>query len=289
MHLSNSQKKNIAQAHGKIILSGEYAVVFGFKGIAIPSNKRVNVTFTESQKNEPSTVTWKQKNVDDLWHTYTTNIARLLKEKSGVSGHFTIDCAIPLGKGMGSSTAIVIAMTKAALGEDCENIAQQIEDAMNPGNSGLDFAVIWNERPLVFQKGSEPVFIDLPKSLLQGMKLIDTGRPKETTPELVAWIEKKRISRAGFLPAEGGVPAEHDLPTEIDEAFAIIGSCTDRILAGENIKTVLRDHHRAQVALGVVPENVQKLIAEIERGGGAAKVLGAGARTGGGGMVLVLE
>jgi len=51
----------------------------------------------------------------------------------------------------------------------------------------------------------------------------------------------------------------------------------------------MREHHRAQVALGVVPESVQKLVEKIESSGGSAKIIGAGGRTGGGGMLLVLH
>jgi mevalonate kinase len=43
------------------------------------------------------------------------------------------------------------------------------------------------------------------------------------------------------------------------------------------------------VKLGVVPETVQKLIENIEKTGGVAKVIGAGGRTGGAGIVLALR
>lgn len=197
---------------------------------------------------------------------------------------------------MGSSTALVIAIAKSALGDDCEEIAREIEEKVNPGNSGLDFTVIWHEKPVLFRRGSKPTFIELPENLLAGMSLIDTGTPNETTPELVAWVKshyEKPLIGSG-KPARrssksaGGLPAVDD-QSNIQSAIETIGRCTDRILKGEPIKDILRDHHRAQVALGVVPEAVQKLIAEIEKKGGAAKVLGAGGRTGGGGMVMVVD
>ena len=49
---------------------------------------------------------------------------------------------------------------------------------------------------------------------------------------------------------------------------------------------IIRNHHSAQCALGVVPAPVQALITHIEELGGAAKVIGAGGRNGGAGMVL---
>ncbi|MBI2523739.1 hypothetical protein HYW11_00780, partial [Candidatus Peregrinibacteria bacterium] len=85
-------------------------------------------------------------------------------------------------------------------------------------------------------------------------------------------------------------PLSSSLPTgERTRALQTIGHCTERLIAGESPLIVFSDHHRAQVALGVVPELVQKLIADIEQTGGAAKVIGAGGRISGGGMVFALH
>ena len=73
------------------------------------------------------------------------------------------------------------------------------------------------------------------------------------------------------------------------EAIQSIGDCTERLLKGESLHAVMRDHHRAQTVLGIVPDSAQKIIAQIESEGGSAKVIGAGGRTGGGGMVLCLS
>jgi len=271
--------------HGKIILSGEYAVVFGYHGIAVPSKETLTIEF---HKGNESSTRW-----DHPAKKYAENVARLIEEKSGVKGLFFIEGDLPIGKGMGASTAIVIGCSRAALGENCESTARKIEDEVNPGNSGIDFAVIWRDEPVLFKKGDVPKTIDLPRNLLQDAELIDTGSPDQSTPELVAWVREcyDKESREESRSHSGKNEKNQSTilragPRNIREAIETIGACTDRILNGEDIKTVIRDHHRAQVTLGVVPGAVQKLIAEIERGGGAAKVLGAGSRTGGGGMVL---
>ena len=238
---------------GKIILSGEYAVVFGKQGIAVPSKERMTVTLGEA---------W---NVSSAWTDYASNILKLLKTNMET---LSIETDLPLGKGMGSSTTLVIAICRAILGPNCREKALEIENAVNSGHSGLDFAVIWNEAPTLFEKGKEPETIKLPKNLLDRARLIDTGAPNERTPELIAWVKSRQAELQPYIDA--------------------IGACTVRLLQGESLKTVMRDHHRAQVALGVVPAEAQKIIEDIERGGGAAKVIGAGGRTGGGGMVLAL-
>jgi len=254
-----------ASAPGKIILSGEYAVVFGYPGIAVPAPIGMRVAFEPSQQGK-MLLDW--KDAPQKWLEYLGAIAERCGELGAQKGKLSVVNQLPLGKGMGSSTALVIAVTRALLGQDCRAQALAVEDAVNPGNSGLDFAVIWEGKPVLFRKNTEPQPMNLPANLLENAMLIDTGTPNEATPELIAWVKERE--------------------QELLPHLKTIGECTERLAIGENLQNVLRKHHRAQVALGVVPEAVQELIAEIERAGGAGKVLGAGARTGGGGIVLAL-
>lgn len=270
--------KQTAVAHGKIILTGEYAVVFGHPGIAVPAPLAMQVTFEESNRKSPIekspiTLKWLGISGGEAWEDYARKIILHIEQQAAMSfrGTLTIRNQLPLKKGMGSSTALVIALTRVLLGKKKRAEALMIEDAMNPGHSGIDFAVIWEEKPIYFRKGQEPQIITLPSDLLRGALLVDTGTPNETTPELVAWVKERT-----------------DDP-RVKQALIAIGKCTERLRKGEDIRTVFRDHHRSQVALGVVPKPVQTLINEIERLGGAAKVLGAGGRTGGGGTVLALH
>ncbi len=264
--------KLTAVAHGKIILTGEYAVVFGHPGIAVPAPIAMQVTFEENPKSRALTLKWLGISGGEMWEDYARKIIlHLEQERSPFSGKLTIRNQLPLKKGMGSSTALIIALTRCLLGEGKRAEALAVEDAMNPGHSGIDFAVIWEEKPILFRKGSEPQVITLPKDILRGALLADTGTPNESTPELVAWVQ------------------EQSEDPRVKQALITIGKCTQRLKKGEDIRTVFRDHHRSQVALGVVPKPVQTLITEIMRLGGAAKVLGAGGRTGGGGTVLALH
>ncbi len=250
-------------ACGKIILSGEHAVVFGLPGVAIPVGLQTDVAWDDD--NSPLHIAF--ESASSRGAEYVQNIVELCEKYYGpVRGEIHIHNEIPLGKGMGSSTALVIALCRTILGPNCEKEARAIEDVVNPGNSGLDFAVIWHEKPILFAKGSptQDVDIVLPKDAM----LIDTGSPNEGTSELITWVKERQ--------------------TEIDAHLQTIAWCSQRLLAGDPFIAIVRDHHRAQVGLGVVPKAVQDCIAEIEEKGGAAKVLGAGAKTGGGGMVLVV-
>lgn len=257
-----------------MILSGEYAVVFGYPGIAVPTHAGVEVTLEETGVSPMEIVleglfegkAYPRKIVDLCIRTS----AGLRPAERGIStGTLRINNQIPVGRGMGSSTALTIAICRVLLGAENKTQAILVEDLINPGNSGLDFSVIWANRPVKFKKGLSPEPLHLDLTFLKNAKLIDTGKPGETTAELVAWMRER----------------EKEVKAHLD----MIGHCTERLLAGEDPMTVIRDHHRAQIALGVVPQAVQELIANIEKSGGAAKVLGAGARTGGGGMILVFQ
>ena len=262
-----------AFAPGKIILSGEYAVVFGYPGIAVPTQMGVEVTWEETGDTPLKIILEGMEEGEQ----YPRKIVDLCSSKGGrATGTLTIRNQIPVGRGMGSSTALVISICRCLLGEDTRAQALLVEDLINPGNSGLDFAVIWANRPVMFRKGSAPQPVKINLDFMKTAALIDTGKPGETTAALVVWMTSK-VSR------------EHVLSADTTAALKTIGRCTERLFAGENPLAVIRDHHRAQMTLGVVTAEAQKIIAEFEQKGGAAKVLGAGARTGGGGgMILTL-
>lgn len=256
-----------AFAPGKIILSGEYAVVFGEPGIAVPTHRGFSAKFTEDLRATSLVVHW--PDAHPLWREYIdTIVEKCLEREDHFFGTLELSCTLPLGKGMGSSTAAIVAVCRALLGADCEQTALDIEDALNPGHSGIDFATIWRNAPVEFQKGEDNKTLRLEYDILKNAILIDTGTPDEATPELVSWMREKQ--------------------QEIEGAIRSIGKCTQRLIAGESPVTVLRDHHQAQVTMGIVPKEIQTMIAKIEHVGGAAKVIGAGGRTGGAGMVVAI-
>lgn len=251
-------------APGKIILSGEYAMLFGEPGIALPWKKGITATFDVSQAASLNIV-WKGNGNPKICIPYIQKIVNLIDPK--ITGTLIISSDMPIGKGMGSSTAMVIAVTRALLGPDCKIQALTIEDQINPGHSGMDFAVIWENEPIIFTRGSAPNKF-LSNFQMQDMYLIDTGMPDQTTPELVAWVKGRS--------------------EQLKPIFQEIGNCTKSLLVGEPLYQVMRRHHQAQIALGVVPDNVQKFIKEIEVLGGSGKIIGAGGKTGGGGTMLSL-
>ena len=266
--------KLIGSAPGKIILTGEYAVVFGYPGIAIPSPLKMTVEFEEDRNCDGIEVKWEGIKGDEGWNEYLKDILNQIQRFKGkiIQGRLKITNKIPLGKGMGSSTSLVIAVSKCLLGEDCEDEALAIENKLSPNNSGIDFNVIWEDSPILYKKEEGFESIELPEDIFRDAILIDTGAPNETTSELVAIVTTSR-----------------SMDPRVHAALEMIGDCTQRLANGEDLESVIKDNYPHQLTLGIVPQSVQDLITQIEESGGSAKVLGAGGRTGGGGMVLAIS
>jgi mevalonate kinase len=265
--------RKMGHACGKIILSGNTANRFGKRALAVPVDMHITAIWDNSDNiQEGLRIFWLgQKKEEGVWPTTVRKITRLIEAQIGpVSGTLTIRNTLQLGKGMGSSTAIVVALARCFLGENCKKEALAIEDIINKGHSGLDFATIWEERPIVIQ-GNKYEFTELPKGLQRGL-LVDTGLPAAPTSIIIQRL-KERLTREKVLM----------------DSVETIGNCTERLLSGEDPLTVFPDHYKGLVNLGVVPPRVRSLIERIQQSGGAAKPGRFGWTTGGIGMVFAVH
>jgi mevalonate kinase len=264
--------RRVAHACGKIILSGNISNSYGKRALAVPVDMHISVTWEKTDNADEGlhfvgTGEWE----DGVWLDTAQKIITLIEGRVGrLSGKLTVQNTLPLGKGMGSSTAIVVALARCFLGNNCKDEALAIEDVINKEHSGIDFAAIWEERPIIITNGNYE-FIDLPKRLQQGF-LVDTGVPTEPTSVILQRL-KERSRRENVVL----------------RSLETIGNCTERLLSGEDPLTVLPDHHRGQISLGVVPPQVRSLIEKIEQSGGAAKATRSGGETGGVGMVFAIH
>ena len=264
--------RRVAHACGKIILSGNISNAYGKRALAVPVDMHITVTWDKSDNNhEGLRIFWAGQWEGEVWLNTARKIITLVEARVGrLSGELTIQNSLPLGKGMGSSTAIVVALARCFLGKNCKDEALAIENEINKAQSGIDFAAIWEERPIVITS-SRYEFIDLPKRLQHGF-LIDTGAPIEPTSVILQRI-KQRSRREKIVM----------------DSLEKIGNCTERLLSGEDPLTVFPDHHRGQISLGVVPPRVRSLIKRIEQSGGAAKATRSGGDAGGVGMVFAVH
>ncbi|HTM09763.1 MAG TPA: hypothetical protein VL754_15355 [Verrucomicrobiae bacterium] len=270
--LSPVPRRKTGRACGKIILSGNTANRFGRRALAVPVDMHITAEWEQARATADTLrVLWPGHNEDGLWRVTVRKILRLIEARIGpLAGTVTIRSTLPLGKGMGSSTAIVIALARCFLGQNCKDEARAIEDVVNKGHSGLDFAAIWEERPVVVQNDRYE-FTEVPEGLRRGF-LIDTGLPVAPTPVIVARLKKRLPKQKALM-----------------DSVQTIGNCTERLLSGENPLTVFPDHYYGQVHLGVVPARVRWLIEKIQQSGGAAKAARFGGARGGAGMLFAIH
>ncbi|OMH33934.1 hypothetical protein BGP75_13265 [Motiliproteus sp. MSK22-1] len=304
----------MAQAPAKAILSGEHSVVYGAPALALAVNcyAQARVQSIESAElvlqltdldrcfryNWPEVIKRAEDaesryqrfllgncpitevlvGTDDL---YLFAIAALIKDLSlnhcpGILLQLRSD--IPVGSGMGSSAATVAAMLIGVAKLIGVELTQQrlyqlthhAERLQHGRSSGIDPAVCCYGGLIHFSDG----VID-PRSLEfgDGWFLLDSGKPAVTTG---VGVEQVRKNFAGS-----------DIWDEFSQITGKMATALREMNQGQLIKQI-RLNHRLLCRIGVVPDPIQQLVADIEQAGGAAKVSGAGAVAGDqAGLILV--
>jgi len=151
--------KSIASAPGKIILFGEHFVVHGTKAILAAIDKRVTVTstFTENKtikvNSELGTIevpiSSSYEEVKSEFRPFVYLANKIINSDQNVSGlEITIDSDIPIGVGLGSSSACCVAATASISelfnelsSEEILKISIEAEKTIFPDTSGADCTV----------------------------------------------------------------------------------------------------------------------------------------------------
>lgn len=232
----------IARAPGKLIISGEHAVVYGYPALVASVN---------------------------LYLTATLN-----------KFHLDIKSDIPTGCGLGSSAALAAAKAAVILKwlginptkKLINQLAFEQEKSAHANPSGVDNTTVVYGGWLKFQKPNQITRftqLNFPPCFL-----INTGKPSETTAQMVEFASRQK-----------------------SPLFSLIANCTDAIinlikqtsLDFNQLKLLIHSNELLLEQLGVVSPSTQKIIRQVERGGGVAKVCGAGGRTSTSGIILCLH
>jgi mevalonate kinase len=289
-----------ASAPGKIILFGEHFVVYGEPAVVMAINKRAYTSAKIRGDNKIYIDNFKdlgvsgyfEKNRFTLEHggqdaemklsPIKTAIQEVLKMYGKTVGfNVKINCDIPVGAGLGSSAAVVVATAKAvdclldsALSEeDIFKIALESERIVHGNPSGIDPMVTTYGGVLLFRKGKGFKRIDVKEDI---PLVVGDTEIKHVTGELVSTVRQKRekypqiinpIIKAGGEIALKAVEAleKHDFPA-----------------LGE----LMNINHTLLYAVGVSNESLEKLVyAARSAGSYGAKLTGAG----GGGCIIALS
>ncbi|HMP76299.1 MAG TPA: mevalonate kinase [Kiritimatiellia bacterium] len=304
----------IAIAPGKLILSGEHAVVYGRPALAMAIDRCAQsiiapgrgdlVSFNLLDLKEHDSFTLRALNelrtrlgrnyqlflngelgIRDVLHkpielfefAFITLLDGLhLKFGDGVD--VQTQSNIPIGCGMGSSAATVLSMLRA--------VGHYFRVEFRP-----DWFLKYSMEAEKLQHGF-PSGVDSYISLHGGcalfrdgaaesvplprlrLYLVNTGTPAATTGECVVEVKRKFANDPIWNDFES-------VTLELEKALR----ANDR----ETFQRMVSENQRLLNRIGVVPEKVSRFVREVETQGGAAKVCGAGSVLGdNGGMVLVI-
>ena len=301
-------------APGKLILSGEHAVVHGSPALAMAVNRYVIASVSRQflpfvsfdlsdlayrDRLSLSALKVLKSRIKEKYQRFVNGDFKIrevlqkpvelaqfalmiffemlnIKLTQGIKIHIRSD--IPMGCGMGSSAATILSVMHA--------LAHHLEVSLTPDifyrlgveaeNMQHGFSSGLDVR-VSLQGGC--LYVDEGEILTRSvpnvsMYLVNTGTPASTTGECVSHV-------AHFFKT-----------SKIVNDFADVTRAMDAALQQDQLPEIIRTvkaNHDLLIKIGVVPKNIQEFIANVEQLNGAAKVCGAGSIAGNhAGMVLVI-
>lgn len=288
MKHKTSKKITSYSAPAKVILAGEHAVVYGRPAIVSAIDLRLKFSITNSARSS------KDGNTSEVVLMIAQKVKEHLKREkikfNERSFGFKIASEIPIGRGLGSSAAFCVAVSAALLefysGRQFDksvvnNIAYQCEKFFHKNPSGVDVSascfggLIYFRKEFEFLKNISALNFKIPKKIEENLYLIDSGKPFESTGEMVELVGESYNKKPDF----------------IEEVFNDIEKTTKRMVVSiikEDVdffaKTIV-DNQVLLEMLGVVSKKTKKLLKDLEKFG-VGKVTGAGGRKEGSGFIL---
>jgi mevalonate kinase len=256
----------VGRGHGKLILSGEHAVVYGHPAIAIAVDRGVTARL---RRRPGPTATELHTPADDRM------VQALRVVLPGEGWCVDLESDLPLGRGMGSSAAIAVALVRAwaaASGETLDHDAVwerafEVERIFHGTPSGLDHAVSCRGGALRYQKGPPPRFEPLPCPTWP-LVVLDSGVAGDTR----ALVDAVRARRPG-------------IDSVLDEIGALVTAVEQALHDPARLGPLLTENHRLLQRIGVSNHALDELVQlALDAGAFGAKLAGAG----GGGVVLAL-
>lgn len=198
-------------AHSKIILMGEHAVVYGVPAIAMPFKvASVSVKITPSKTNRSWLKSDYYSGPISLMPDHMANLKRVIElmldsfNLPTQALHYQIESNIPIGRGMGSSAAVSVAIARAIADfYDVDLSDYQLQLIVNQGEviahestSGLDTLMSSTNDPVMYQKSEQPVPFSL--NLKAFLILADSGIEGQTK-KAVASVRQLLEERPKFV------------------------------------------------------------------------------------------
>lgn len=272
------QRHAEGSSHAKLILLGEHSVVYGQPAIAVPlPDLAMQVHIEERHAGQMILAPNYQGPLDDLTEAYEgvrQLIIRLLTffDQPHLPFLLKITSNIPQERGMGSSAATAIALTraffaffKAPLSDAMLQKWANVEEAITHGSpSGIDVATAAHDLPVWFVK--QQLAVPLEMALHGTLIIADTGIHGQTG--LAVSVVREQLQTEPVATQEH-LSALGDLATDAKIA-----------LASDNVMQLGKTMNAAQThlsALGVSHPKLDELIQAARQAGAlGAKLTGGG-------------
>ncbi len=254
------------RGQGKVLLCGEHAVVYGHPAIALAVDRGTDVGLT--RHDGPTTV--------QSPHTDPRVSDAVLRVLPPEGMRVEVSTDLPVGRGMGSSAALAVALVraKAALaGEHLDldavyEAAMPIERAFHGNPSGVDVAVSARGGCLWFERGRDGAVRQPLEIGDVQLVVLDSGHAGDTAA-LVAGVAAGRPGNDAALAAIGDLV--HQARSALHDPDAL--------------GAILSENHARLREIGVSTPQLDDLVQlACSAGACGAKLSGAG----GGGIVLAV-
>lgn len=277
----------IFTAPAKVIISGEHAVVYGKPALVAAIDFRLQCQVRPSTKPSPD---GKQIQIIQTVKDYLSSHHIPYKDTQ-ISLRIRSD--IPLGRGLGSSAALSVAAVAACLDyfapgrefsrETINSIAYKVEKLFHKNPSGVDNSascmggLIFYRKEFEFLKLISALPFKLPATIEQDLYLIDSGKPSESTADMVNLVGDRYNAD----------------PTGTEAILARIEKVTKRLVVSvvsENrqfFEKCITENEQLLEDIGVVSPKAVSLISTLKQYG-KGKITGAGGKKNGSGFILFL-
>lgn len=272
-------------APGKVILSGEHAVVYGKPALVCAIDKRLSITFTSTKKTEYK---------DNIFPILEKSVIDFLKAKKEQilkkEYTYSVKSSIPIGRGLGSSAAYCSCISAGLLEiftgrewskEEVNMCAYQMEKYFHKNSSGVDTStsimggLIFYRKEFEFLKTISSLPIKLPENFIRHLVLIDTGKPEESSGEIIQEVGRQFNSKG----------------SNTEEVLNEIEKTTKRLIVSimkEDVaffKENIKQNEELLEKIKIVSPSTKKLLSQLaDRGVG--KVTGAGGYKNASGYIL---
>lgn len=305
-----------AVAPGKLILTGEHAVVYGRPALAMAVNRNAQTLITED--GAAGTVSFDLPNLKEGSESFTLRALREfhgrvqrnyeeflagqlsirdvlhkpvdlfqfafvtvmdgLHLKMGGGVNVRLNSNIPIGCGMGSSAATILSVLRG-LGHYYR----------------VEFRPEWYARyslEVENMQHGKASGLDTYVSMHGGCVRFQNGEAQEMPlPRVPLYIVHTGSPQSTTGEAVSSVARRHGAASPVWDHFEGIVNQMQKAMQRDDLKAfqkAMRENHRLLDEIGVVPGRVADFVAEVEQAGAAAKICGAGAVAGdNAGMVLV--